>query len=96
MQWEVLPRPAYSPVLASSDFHLFGPPKESLGGKRFRADDEVKLFVQRWPDKQPQALFQRDIKKLPKRWGQHIEVQGENEDKHVLLFGGKNPFNKFL
>jgi len=44
MHWEVLPHPAYSPDLAPRDFHLFCPNKEALGGKRFRADDEVKLF----------------------------------------------------
>jgi len=45
MNGEVLPHPAYSPDLTPSDFHLFGPLKEILGRKRFRADDEVKLFV---------------------------------------------------
>jgi len=45
MHYEVLPHSAYSPDLAQSDFLLFGPLKEALGGKIFRADDEVKLFV---------------------------------------------------
>jgi len=36
---------AYSPDPAPSDFHLFGPLKEALGGKRFKADDEVEPFV---------------------------------------------------
>jgi len=27
--------------VAPSDFHLFGPLKEALGGRRFRADNEV-------------------------------------------------------
>jgi hypothetical protein len=47
LHWKVQPHPAYSPDLAPSDFHLFGPLKEDLGRKRFRVDDEVKLFVQR-------------------------------------------------
>jgi hypothetical protein len=46
MHWEALPHPAYSSNLASRDFYLLGSLKEALGGKRFRADDEVKLFVQ--------------------------------------------------
>jgi len=50
MHWEVLPHPAYSPDLAPNDFHLFGPLKEALGGKRFTADDVVKLSMQRWLD----------------------------------------------
>jgi hypothetical protein len=48
-------------VLFASDFHLFGPIKFVVGRKRFRADDEVKLFVQRRLDKKPQ----RGIMKLP-------------------------------
>jgi len=43
MHREVLPHPAYSPDLAPSDFHLFGPLKEALGGKR-RDDDEVQIL----------------------------------------------------
>jgi hypothetical protein len=31
----VLPHPPYSPDLAPSDYHLFGPLKEHLGGKSF-------------------------------------------------------------
>jgi histone-lysine N-methyltransferase SETMAR len=53
MHWEVLPHPAYSPDLVPSDFHLFGPLKETVGGKGLRADDEVKIFVQRWLEEQP-------------------------------------------
>jgi hypothetical protein len=57
MHWEVLPHPAYSRDLAESDFHLFGPLKGALGGKGFRADDEVKIFVSRWLGIQPQMLL---------------------------------------
>jgi hypothetical protein len=45
MQWEGLPHPAYSSDLAPRDFHLYGSIKEALGGKSFRADNEVKHFV---------------------------------------------------
>jgi hypothetical protein len=34
-KWEVLQHPPYSPDLASSDFHLFGPLKHHLSGERF-------------------------------------------------------------
>ncbi|XP_064482305.1 histone-lysine N-methyltransferase SETMAR-like [Ornithodoros turicata] len=33
--WELLPHPPYSPGLASSNFHLFGPLKAFLGGRHF-------------------------------------------------------------
>jgi hypothetical protein len=32
IHWEVLPHPACSPELVPSNFHLFGPLKEALGG----------------------------------------------------------------
>jgi len=41
-----LPHSAYSRGLAPSDFYLVGPLKEALGGKTFRADNEVKLSMQ--------------------------------------------------
>jgi len=44
MHWEVLPYPACSLELAPRDFHMCGPLKEAQGGKRFRANDEVKFL----------------------------------------------------
>jgi hypothetical protein len=41
LKWNVLPHPAYSPDLAPSDYHLFGPLKENLGGNRFYNNEEV-------------------------------------------------------
>jgi hypothetical protein len=64
MHWEVLPHTACSP----SDFYLLGPLKEALEGKRFRADDEVKVSVKRWLDEQPKSLFEISIMKLPEGW----------------------------
>jgi hypothetical protein len=60
MHWEVLPHPAYSPDLASKDFHLFDLLEGALRGKRFKADDEVKLSVQQWLDEQPRTLMKEE------------------------------------
>jgi hypothetical protein len=38
----VLHQPAGCPELATSDFHLFGPPDSAAHGLRFTDDDEVK------------------------------------------------------
>ena len=46
--WTVLPHPAYSPDLAPSDFHMFGPLKDYLRGQRFEDDDAVKSAVKAW------------------------------------------------
>jgi hypothetical protein len=40
LQWEL-----YSPDLAPSDIHLFGPLKNYLGGRRFIDDKEVEMEV---------------------------------------------------
>ena len=47
LKFELLKRPPYSPNLAPSDFHLFGPMKEHLPGQKF-AYDEVMEAVQSW------------------------------------------------
>jgi histone-lysine N-methyltransferase SETMAR len=47
LQWELLEHPPYSPELALSDFHLFGPPKKHLGGKYFADDEEVEMEVRK-------------------------------------------------
>ncbi|PNF14748.1 hypothetical protein B7P43_G08352 [Cryptotermes secundus] len=39
--WTVLPHPPYSPDLAPSDFHLFGPMKDGLHGHHFPDNDAV-------------------------------------------------------
>jgi hypothetical protein len=43
--WEVMDHPAYSPNLATCNFHLFGPPKNHLSGNRFTTDADVKQTV---------------------------------------------------
>jgi hypothetical protein len=50
--------PAYSPDLAPSDFHLFGPLKEALRRRRFSCDDDdVKAAVHQWLRAQPKIFF---------------------------------------
>jgi histone-lysine N-methyltransferase SETMAR len=54
---EALDHPPYSPDLAPSDSHLFGPLKEDLRGHRFADDDEVKEVVHDWLRIQPKKIF---------------------------------------
>ena len=46
-KFKVLKHPPYSPELAPMDFHMFGPMKEHLCGRKF-ADDKVMEAVQSW------------------------------------------------
>jgi histone-lysine N-methyltransferase SETMAR len=39
--FEVMEQPPYSPDLAPSDFHMFGPVKEALRGRRFSSDEVI-------------------------------------------------------
>jgi len=41
MGWELLQHLPYSPDLAPSNFHLFGPQSESLGDIKFKIDENV-------------------------------------------------------
>ena len=81
LNWQVLEHPAYSPDQAPSDFHLFGPLKNALRGRRFAADDEVKEVVHDWLRSQPQTFFSNGIKKLTDRWAKCIEKKGDYIDK---------------
>jgi len=48
LHFECPPQPPYSPDLAPSDFYMFGPLKEAMGGKKFRSDEEVRHAVHEW------------------------------------------------
>jgi len=77
LKWNILPHPPYSPDLAPSDCHLFGPLKVHLGGKSFRYNDEVTQDVQEWPHWQPKDFVLSGIRKLPDRWRKCIANQGD-------------------
>jgi histone-lysine N-methyltransferase SETMAR len=57
LRLECIPHPAYSPDLAPSDYHVFGPFKEALGGKKFSTDSEIKEAVHRWLLSQSEEFF---------------------------------------
>ena len=81
LKWNVLPHPSYSLDLAPSDYHLFGPLKKHLGGKRFRNNEEVIQDVQEWLHWQPKDFFLSGIHKLPDRWRKCIANQGSYVEK---------------
>jgi len=67
LKWEAMEHPAYSLDLAPSDFHLFGPLKNVLQGRRFSCDDDdddVKAAVHQWLCAQPKTFVADGIKKL--------------------------------
>jgi len=57
LSFKCLPHPPYSPDLASSDYHVFGPFKEAMEGKSFRSDEDVQQAVHEWLHSQPKDFF---------------------------------------
>ena len=55
--FKVLEHPVYSSDLAPSDYHLFGPLKGALKGRRFTSDEGVKEAVHEWLAAQPKTFF---------------------------------------
>jgi transposase len=80
LKWDVLPHSSYSPDLAPSDYHLFGPMKRVLGGKSFRNNDEVIAAVQSWINEQPKIFFETGITKFPERWHMYMAVNRDYID----------------
>jgi hypothetical protein len=79
--WKILPHCASSPDLVLSNFCPFSPISEALGGKIFRANDEIKLFCNSGWMSNLKLFFKRGIMKLPKQWQWCIEVQEECVEK---------------
>ena len=48
LNWEVLPRAAYSPDLAPSDHHLFASMGQALAEQRFGSCEDVKKWLDEW------------------------------------------------
>ena len=62
--WEMLPHPAYSPDLASANFHLFCPMKVFTRGTKFESEDEVKSFVSDYWDISAKIFMLREYGSL--------------------------------
>ena len=73
--WEVLPHPAYSPDLASSDYHLFLSMGHALAERHFDSYEEVRL--DEWFASKNEEFFWRGIHKLPERWEKYVVYEGK-------------------
>lgn len=79
--WEVVEHPAYSPDLAPSDFHLFGPLKQELSGRHFTTDDELKATVLQFFSQQDTDFYRGGIMALVKRWDKCLNKFGDYVEK---------------
>jgi histone-lysine N-methyltransferase SETMAR len=83
---ECISHPAYSPDLAPSDYRVFGPLKETLSGKKFSTDDEIKEVVHRWLRSKSEEFFSRGIQALVKHWHTCTERGGDYVEKRRSVF----------
>jgi histone-lysine N-methyltransferase SETMAR len=81
LHFDTLPHPPYSPDLAPSDYYMFGPLKEAMGGKKFRSDEEVHQVVHECLRTRHQEFFSRGICALPVRWRKSVERHGDYVEK---------------
>jgi histone-lysine N-methyltransferase SETMAR len=79
--WKLLEHPAYSPDLAPSDYHLFGPLKTHLGGTHFADGEDVERAVRIWLRQQSKDFYGAGIGGLIKRWDKCINVHGDYVEK---------------
>lgn len=77
LNWDTLPHPAFSPDLAPSDFHLFGPLKNTLKGHQFDHSQNLIKEARSWLRMQPQEFFEKGIRSLLRRWDKCISLRGD-------------------
>lgn len=80
-RWEVLDHPPYSPDLAPSDYHLFGPLKKHLEGQHFRTDAEVQQAVLTWLHNPDADFFDAGFDGLVYRWNKCLDSNGDYIEK---------------
>jgi len=79
--WTVLPHPTYSPGLAPSDFHLFGPMKDGLRGQHFPSNDAIVRAVKQWATSTGADFYECGMQALVHRWRKCIANGGDYVEK---------------
>ena len=77
LHFELLPHPAYSPDLASSDFYLFPKIKRWLQGQKFLSNEEVKWETDGYFGHLDKSYYKKGIEMLKDRWAKYIELEGD-------------------
>ena len=75
--WEVLPHPAWSLDLSSTDYHLFLSLRNYLCNKHYEDFDELKSDLTAFFESKPASFFRRGIELLPERWAYVVENNGD-------------------
>ena len=83
--WELLPHLPFSPDLAPSGFHWFGPLKEFTRATKFESDDEVKSVVRNWLRHDSKDFYAKGIQKLEHKWGKCVKSMKDYVEKKIKL-----------
>jgi hypothetical protein len=67
--------------LAWSDFHLFGPLKDTLRGTRFEDDDSMIRTVRTWLHEQEMSWYMEGVYALVSHWRKAIDLDGDYVEK---------------
>ena len=90
--YELIPHPAYSPDLASSDFFLFPNLKKDFRGLHFWSDEEVVTEVEEWVNGKDPDFFSSGLMALEHHWSKCITLEGNYmyiEKKRWISTGNK-------
>jgi hypothetical protein len=79
--WTALPHPPYSPDLAPSVFHVFGPMQNRLCGQHFLDNDAVIAAVRKWVASAGADFYENSMRALVYRWRKYIP----NGDDYVQI-----------
>lgn len=75
--WEVLSHPPYSPDLAPSDYYLFRSLQNSLRGKKFTSNEDIKEYLNQYFAQKDKKFFELGIMALTERWRKVVEQKGK-------------------
>ena len=82
--YELIPHPAYSRNLTSSDFFLFPNLKKDNGERHFRSDEEVVMAVEEWVNGKDPDFFSSGQIALEHRWSKCITLEGNYIEKEEV------------
>jgi hypothetical protein len=77
LDWEILPHLPYSQNLAPSDYHIFRPLSNNLGGVSFNNNAELQNWLTDFFMANPADFFKGGIESLPERWEAVMNNGGE-------------------
>ncbi|GBN30163.1 hypothetical protein AVEN_213964-1 [Araneus ventricosus] len=80
-KWDASDHPAYSPGLATSDFHLLTELKNRLGGQNFQKNEEIQSNVNARLTSLVGTFFEEGIRNFVHRCDKCLNLHGDYVEK---------------